>query len=130
MDVCVRHGGIHGGVAVADLHGLEGVVITEGFHKWRWRALTIWGVLFTLISDWGFRDLRNLSDENAKSRVVLCLRQSELRHDVNREIQYLDDVHSGKRKAVPGITDNDVLSQVRDKRRAIITFGLLDCPAR
>jgi hypothetical protein len=105
-------------------------MIPEGFHRWRWRALAVWCVAFTIITAWGFRDLRNLSDENAKSRVVLCLRQSELRHDVNREIQYLSDVHSGKRPAIPGVTDNDILFQVADKRKAIITYNLLDCPAR
>lgn len=56
----------------------------EAIHPWRWRALAVWIVLFTLVGIWAIHNGRSLSDSNKEriadiqvSRVKSCKRNYE-----------------------------------------------------
>ena len=96
-------------------------------HPWRWRALAVWCVAFTVVVAWGLNKVDTTAKENRKAREVLCIRQATLRKEVNRSLQYLQDVHEGKRKPVPGISDADILIGVNESRVEIISYNPLHC---
>lgn len=55
-----------------------------------------------------------------QARKVLCAQEDNARDQLRSSQQYLDDVRSGKRKRIPGITDTDI-QQTIDRQRAFLT---------
>ena len=100
---------------------------TPPIHPIRWGALTIWCIAFTLVVAWSLNKINHTAKDNRKAREVLCIRQATLRREVNRSISYLEAVHTGKRKPVPGISDEDILAGVREQRVEIISYNPLHC---
>ena len=96
-------------------------------HPFRWGMLTVWCIAFTLIVAWSLNKIDNTVNDNKITRTVLCVRQDALRREVNRSLAYLEEVHSGRRKAIPGISDADILSGVRESRVEIISYNPLNC---
>ena len=102
-------------------------MIPEGFHRWRWRLLAAWCVLFTALAAWGFHTTLDLVHKNATVRVVACARQDHLRDEVASSVKYLQDIHTGVRRPIPGITEADILHQIQSDRVEIIQSNKLHC---
>ena len=109
-------------------NGTPVVVVAEPIHPWRWRLLTIWVVGFTLIVAYGLHVLTDEVNANKQAKTALCAYRQNLQDQIDDTRQFLQDIDSGKRQAIPGITRSDLTQTIRRQQGVVDALKNLDCP--
>lgn len=93
---------------------------------WR-RAMTVWIIIFSVLVCYSIRENRIRSEEGIKARKVMCSIEVSTRERVANSEKYLDDVRSGVRDWIPGLTEADIVTSIRRDRTTLASFADLHC---
>ena len=85
-------------------------------HPWRWRALTVWVVIFTLVTAWA------VNRGNQAHDGLCAIRDSNL-EQVKEGERYLDRLRSGEVEPIPGFSQADVIASIRRQRTSVDTIN-------
>ena len=93
-------------------------MIPTGFHKWRWRLVTLWIVGFTLVTAYGLK-------QGATALEGLCALRTDIqaRHDTS--IAYL--AQHPEQEPIRGITRQALLNSVKQQERTLDALSGLGC---
>lgn len=58
-------------------------------HKWRWRLLVVWIVIFSALVAYSVRENRERSREGIEAKIVLCKYNANLKKRVTRSEEFL-----------------------------------------
>lgn len=100
----------------------------DTYHVWRWRLVAVWIVAFSLLVAYVLHSESAQVDKANKARVALCAQRRNLQLQTDASVRYLQQIHSGVRKPIPGISEADILSTITRSRKAIQAYNALDCP--
>ena len=90
-------------------------------HPWRWRALTVWVVVFTLITAWA------VNRGNQAHDGLCAIRDSNV-EQVKEAEHYLDRLRAGEVEPIPGFSQADVIASIRRQRNTVDTInGKVHC---
>lgn len=62
-----------------------------------------------------------------KAERALCVLRGDLELRVGNSRKYLDDLDTGKREPIPGITRVDIVTGIQNQERTISALENLDC---
>jgi hypothetical protein len=97
-------------------------------HPWRWTALTIWIVIFTLATGYAIRTNRELAAEGVEAQNALCAFNADLKRRIEASEQFL------KNNPGPVVLGNvprsTVISSLQSQRKTFEAFQKsgLECP--
>ncbi len=100
--------------------------MSNGFHKWRWRMLTLWVVAFTIITAVAFNTARSTSQDGVNSRNALCALVQDYRIRIAGAEKFLLEHPEG----VKGIiTATELNNQIRQQTRTSMVLDReIGCP--
>lgn len=92
-------------------------------HRWRWTALTVWIVLFTLTTGYSIRELRHQSREGVTAHQALCAFKLDLAYRVTASQEYLRTHPEG----FPGIPASTLRNSIANQQRTLDSLSGLHC---
>ena len=100
------------------------VVIPKDYHKWRWRGMAIWCVVFTLIVGYSVNQNHELA---VTTNDALCKFRDDLdvRHATTQE--YLDG-HPDEEFLFGGVPRTTLETTLRNQSATLLSLSSLECP--
>jgi len=92
-----------------------------GFHKWRWRLIALWIIVFSLATAYGLSLGKSALDG-------LCALRGDVQEAHDSAQQFLLD-HPG-REPIPGLSRQTLLISLHRQERTLRALSGLDCPSR
>lgn len=65
--------------------------------------------------------------QNSQAKRALCAFRLDLEVRIDNSRKYLDDLDTGKREPIPGITRVDIVTSLQNQERTIKALSSLDC---
>ncbi len=87
----------------------------NGFHKWRWRALTVWVIAFTAVVGWQVQINHDTAAKGDAAHAALCVFVSDLDTRIESSEAWLVTHPDG----VPGIPASVVMNSLRNQKKTL-----------
>jgi hypothetical protein len=102
-----------------------------------------WGIMILIVAVivgfWKIHDQQNEAERQRRNiaRLVLqgveahkfaCATKADTKEQIARSQAYLDGVRSGQRPAIPGISDSDIVQQIRSRQAFLDALSAVNCP--
>lgn len=95
------------------------MVIDKDFHKWRWRGIAAWVILFTGLNVFGLYQLRNQANDGQESHKAICALVADYHKRIVDGEQFIKAHPNG----IPGIPGSIILNSIQNEKR---TAKILD----
>ena len=127
--------GQHGQTGDTGLTGASGIQGPPGepgkdapIHPWRWTALTIWIVIFTIVVGMSVRTNRELAGEGQEAKDAICVFVSDLERRIEIAEEFLKD-NPGP-ILLGNVPRTTIESNLQSQKRTYQSFeeSGLDCP--
>ncbi len=98
-------------------------MVTKAPHVWRWRAVAVWIVVFTVATGWSIRENRHLAHEGVVSKQALCSFKVDLAARVDSSEQFLKTHPDG----AFGISVATIRNSIRNQQATVDSLSILHC---
>lgn len=96
--------------------------LTKGFHKWRWRGIALWVVVFSFATGYAINDVNALATH---TEDALCTFREDLQNRHDQGVQFIKD--NPVAEPIPGLTRATLITNLRNQQKTLDSLSGLEC---
>jgi hypothetical protein len=91
----------------------------NGFHKWRWRAMTVWVILFTAVVGWQIQINHDTAAKGDAAHAALCVFVQDLSDRTSNSERFLMEHPNG----IPGIPGAVIRNSLKNQQKTLASLN-------